>query len=481
MKRASPLNYDFIVVGGGHNGLIASAVLAMHGARVLLVESNSALGGESSDSIIRGVRVPRVAYALGLLSEEVLGYLGVSVSDVVYYTNPSWVVTVDGEEYFRWWLERESLELEFEKLGHLREFKEFARLSAAFNRCVRDKNILYTIDPPPLEDASEDLEKCEEGLGEAVYSDWSEGLGKNFDEDLWDLFTYPPFYNEPGFITLYFHRNLGRWGQPLRGMGALVENLARVARGKGVEILTGLGVREIVVDREGAKAVVLGNDKLVGARHGILLSTSVLCINKLVGPEWVESFLGKEERRALRYYEGVRLPIRRVNIVTEEPPSPPIRGGYNKVPIVSYESDMFWGEATYPTLNDPSLSGPRGLHAVTFSGYAPGVSVDDLARELGAASILDYEDIGPRELGSSYCNPTGFPSQIPMTRNSILRDRPLKGWGNYRTPIPKLYHGSASSHPGGEVTGIPGYNAAIRMLVDLKVKPLTLKNALRPG
>ena len=44
--------------------------------------------------------------------------------------------------------------------------------------------------------------------------------------------------------------------------------------------------------------------------------------------------------------------------------------------------------------------------------------------------------------------------------DQALENRPFPGWGNYRTPIDGLYLCGSSCHPGGNITGAPGYNAA---------------------
>jgi phytoene dehydrogenase-like protein len=46
-------------------------------------------------------------------------------------------------------------------------------------------------------------------------------------------------------------------------------------------------------------------------------------------------------------------------------------------------------------------------------------------------------------------------------------DRPFRGAGHYRGPVKGLYLCGSSSHPGGNVTGLPGYNAAQVVLADL--------------
>jgi phytoene dehydrogenase-like protein len=57
-----------------------------------------------------------------------------------------------------------------------------------------------------------------------------------------------------------------------------------------------------------------------------------------------------------------------------------------------------------------------------------------------------------------------------FTNNQIGHDRPFPGAGNYRAHIPNLYLCGSSSHPGGNVTGLPGYNAAQVILADLGIK-----------
>ena len=46
--------------------------------------------------------------------------------------------------------------------------------------------------------------------------------------------------------------------------------------------------------------------------------------------------------------------------------------------------------------------------------------------------------------------------------------RPVPGWSRYRTPIDHLYLCGSGTHPGGGVTGLPGYYAAKEVLKDLK-------------
>ena len=462
------MRYDYVIVGGGHNGLVASIVLAMHGARVAVLEARGKVGGESSDGEYMGVRYPRVAYALGLFPRDLASFIGLDLDSAVYYSNPSWVAVEDGREWFRRWLSDDKVEREFDALGLLREYRELRKYIRGFNECSRAKGILYTIDPPSLEEAGELLEECMEGLGRMTVEDWERGLGRIIPGEAWGLFTFPTLYSEPGFASLYINMNEGLWGQPRGGMDSFTGQLYSRAIALGVDVYTGKRAARILVDGGRARGVATVEGKVFEASRGVLLSTSILCLPKLLEGENLERYLSRRERRLLEDYARIRIPLVRVNFVTQREPRPPTSRDYRPVPIVSINGGNLWGEASYPTMNDPALRGPKGLHAVTFSGAFIGSSIQEIGEALG---IHEPEWVDVVDTGEGYCNPNGLPSQVPMTRHSLLNSRPLKGWGNYRTPIPGLYHGAASSHPGGEVTGIPGHNAAIRMLADSGVKP----------
>jgi phytoene dehydrogenase-like protein len=65
-----------------------------------------------------------------------------------------------------------------------------------------------------------------------------------------------------------------------------------------------------------------------------------------------------------------------------------------------------------------------------------------------------------------------------LTRNQMGYHRPFPGAGHYRGHLPGLYLCGASCHPGGNVTGLPGYNCAQVLLADLEIKADWLPAAL---
>ncbi len=468
------LEFDYVIIGGGHNGLVASIVLARHGARVVVLEANNKLGGESSDAVYKGTRYPRVAYAIGLFPEDLAGYLGIDLDEISVLPDPSWIVLSDGEVSFRWWVRSDKLEEEFRRHSALEGYRRLSRLMELFSECAREKGILYTIDPPSLEVLEDLLNECDEDLGSYATMKWSEGLGGLIPVELWGLFNYPAFYEEPGYTGLYFNMNRGIWRQPYSGMDSLIELLAEKAKSLGVEIILGKRVDRIIVKNGTASGVELLGGARIRARRGILLSANILCLWRLVDEEELDKSISEDVRFNLAILREYKAPVTRVNFFHEGSPPYPVKDysikGY---PILSIETGSFWGEAAYPTLIDNSLVGQRGIHVVTFTGLAPDVKPEDIAMELGLEKLVGYEQVSPGVLENDYCNITGDPNHIPMLGQFILDKRPFPGWGGYRTPIKGLYHGAASSHPGGQITGIPGHNAAIAMLVDAGLRPRT--------
>lgn len=94
----------------------------------------------------------------------------------------------------------------------------------------------------------------------------------------------------------------------------------------------------------------------------------------------------------------------------------------------------------------------------TLAQYAP--NLKDLIRHCQVITPLDWE----QEYGLT----EGHPFHGEMSLDQLLFMRPVPGYGQYRTPVERLYLCGAGTHPGGGVTGAPGYNAAREILGDLK-------------
>ncbi len=135
---------------------------------------------------------------------------------------------------------------------------------------------------------------------------------------------------------------------------------------------------------------------------------------------------------------------------------------------------------------DDSLA-PPGQHIMTcFVQYVPyrlaAGSWDDRREDLGdrvierisqfapnvAGSVIARQVLTPLDLERTYGLTEGNIFHGDIRPDQLFHMRPVPGWARYATPIGGLYLCGAGAHPGGGVTGAPGYNAARRVLADLR-------------
>ena len=81
-------------------------------------------------------------------------------------------------------------------------------------------------------------------------------------------------------------------------------------------------------------------------------------------------------------------------------------------------------------------------------------------------AIVDWQLFTPLDLERRVGLTDGNIRHIDIVPDQMFARRPLPGWAKYRTPVRGLYLCGAGTHPGGEVTGAPGYNAAHAVLAD---------------
>ena len=81
--------------------------------------------------------------------------------------------------------------------------------------------------------------------------------------------------------------------------------------------------------------------------------------------------------------------------------------------------------------------------------------------------LVDWQLFTPPDLEERVGLTDGNIRHLDIVPSQMLANRPMPGWASYRTPVRGLYLCGAGAHPGGEVTGAPGHNAAQVMLGDL--------------
>ena len=298
------------------------------------------------------------------------------------------------------------------------------------------------------------------------------------------------------------HAKQGFVGHVMGGMGAITSAMAAACRAQGVELRTAATVRQIMVRAGRATGVELDD--------GAEISAHIVVSN--ADPK--RTFLGLVAREELdpeflAAVRGIKMdgPCAKLNLVLSEEPR--LRGAdsgadalqraqFTLVPWLNgaqqcYEQarngsvpDRLWIDCLVPSLVDSSLA-PRGRHVMTcFIQYLPyrlassqwNVERDRLRQQI-LGQITEFVPAVKQSLvASRLYTPLDLEDVFGITEGNIFHGdlrldqlffmRPLPGYARYATPLRALYLCGAGTHPGGGVTGAPGFNAAHRILQDLR-------------
>src|SRR2546423_14520952 len=268
--------YDVIILGAGHNGLVAAAYLTRAGLSVLLLEKNDYIGGATTSQKLfpdYEARLSRYSYLVSLLPEKIIRDLGLKL-ELRRRTTVSFTPYVrDGKQgglLLSNVSEEASARSMFERTGNRHEYEEmkkFYELSRVFAEHAWDSML------EPLVARNEFKRRFENDRisGEAWRSLVEEPLGGAIERYLKDdlvrglvltdskigVFTHP---HDPSLVQnrcFLYHligNKTGEWKVPVGGMGAVAAELEETARKSGAEFLT--NVELIDVDLGGKKKTV---------------------------------------------------------------------------------------------------------------------------------------------------------------------------------------------------------------------------------
>ena len=291
-------------------------------------------------------------------------------------------------------------------------------------------------------------------------------------------------------------------GQIKGGMGALTQALASSAQSHGAEILTSSEVASINMHDGRVSGVTLENGDQIPAEIVISGADARTAFLKLVDPYYLDPKIASHVK-AIKYrgtmarvhFTLSKLPkFSGINGSSEEllkgriqisPSMEYIQRAYDPVKYGSYSPQPYL-DMQIPTLTDPSLA-PEGKHILSVSAkYMPyelregswdeqGETISQIVISTLKDYASDFEQsmqefivITPLDMEKVYGLPEGSPNHGEMTLDQFMWMRPIPGYAQYRAPIAGLYMCSASTHPGGGVTGLGGRNASRQVLRDLK-------------
>lgn len=503
--------YDAVIVGGGHNGLVAAAYLARAGRSVLVLERLDHTGGAAvSARAFKGVeaRLSRYSYLVSLLPKQIVTDLGLRFGTrrrrISSYTpKADGGLLVDSESASR---TRES----FVRLtGSDRDFEAWETFYGMTRRVAQ--RVFPTMTGPlpsraALERTVDDGEAWaalfERPLGETIEARFEDDLvrGVVLTDGLIGTFTHahdPSLLQNRCFLYHVIGNGTGDWDVPVGGMGALTDALAQAARAAGAEIVTGAEVTGIETD--GAVAEVTysadaeGTADLVAARY-VLVNASPHALAGLLG----ELAPPKPEGAQLKVNMLLnRLPrLRDASVDPREAFAGTfhIAESYRQLQTAYEQAAAGTVPAEPPSeiychsLTDPSILAPgleaQGMHTLTLFGLHVPARLSAGKDALLKATLAQLDAVLDEPITDCLAmDADGRPCIEAKTPADLEREVGLPGghifhrdlsfpyaddddsvrWG-VETGHPNVFVCGAGAIRGGGVSGIPGHNAAMAVL-----------------
>lgn len=509
--------FDYVVVGGGHNGLSAACTLAESGSSVLVLERQPIVGGLATSHAYLP-SAPDHVLSLGAMDDMFMSCTSI-IDDLQLRAHG--LVTDPVEAPYGWIGEDgETLLLFADRARTLREVRRFSAADAtAYAELQPALEWIFDALRAVMPTHPSDLPKAELGklllklapsrtvrrrIGQIMSSNLVDLMADTFVSDqmrslgtYWGSMIGPIDADGGGFYCVglaAIHMSPGVQ-RPRGGMGTIMAALASRARSSGADIRTDADVDRVLVSGNRATGVRLVDGTTVTARHGVLaavapqmmygglledgvvdaatrakVATMPASGNNTATFKIDMALAGRATFPKASRRDG--FDVRRTSLMTgtfdeqlqqmvlirrgESLPSPPVYMSVlsaSDATIAPQGQDVVYLASNVPAQPAGGWEQAKPLLAKAVMSTVE-MHLDGLEAEIGRV------ETSPGDLMERWGAPNGSYFHVDMTPLRLLGNRPAPGLGGYAGPIDGYLHAGAGSHPGGGVSGWPGRLAA---------------------
>lgn len=445
-QKALKSSYDAVIIGGGHNGLVASAYLAKAGKKVAVLEKRHVLGGAAvTEEIIPGYKFSRASYVLSLLRPKIIDELELKRHGLkVHLRNPnSFTPLIDGSNSLTLGDGHQNTYNEIAKFSK-QDAENYFKFDAKLEKFSQAIEPLLDASPPNLNNSlfaeRENIKKLYQ-MGKilgvknipefyklltapisTVLNEWFESeplkatLGTDGVIGAW----ISPYSAGSGYVLLHHVMGgidglPGAWGYAEGGMGAVSAAIASSAREAGADIFTNIQIDSIRLNGSGeANGVVVKNLETdsdlmeISASQVLSNATPEVTFNQLLSESDRKNFIPANVQAKINGID-YKSPVTKINVAVDQIPNfitkPNVKenecmphhqctihlncesldlvhDGYMQAEMNGFYSDTPMIEMSIASSLDKTLA-PEGHHCISmFTQYTPIQLKDPVTGEL---------------------------------------------------------------------------------------------------
>ena len=518
MALAGPKHtHDVLIVGGGHNGLVAACYLAKAGHGVCLLERHTEVGGAAfTQEIAPGFHLSEGSYVLSLMPRKILDELGVAADIHLIGRDPRFFMPFPDGRSLTAWEDHDRFIAEISAFSR-KDARNYPRYDAFVERAAAIYDRYLLSQPPSFAEFAANFTSTEDArvfqrmiLGSAAdvaeYFFESEqmqavacafGIVGTFRGPRDAGTAFVKLFHSTGMVT----GKRGQWAYVRGAMGAVSQALKRRALSLGVEIRTSCEVDRICTAAGRVTGAVAASGEEFHAP--VVLSNA----------DPVRTYLGLVDRAHLpsdfvEDIEAIQItsPVMKINLALDELPrytaaaDDPRRahtGGVFIAPSIdamqrAYEEARAGRPSDHPIYSvhtqsavDPTVAPPGKATLSLFTQYFPydlaEGTWDQRREDIADAAIERFAEYAPNirdtVIARQVLAPPDIEARFGLTGGHIFQGevvpeqmfdlRPVPGSKEYEGPIHGLYLCGAGAWPGGCVSGAPGHNAAHEAIAKL--------------